>query len=1576
MNWIFGANQFLEDPIIELLEMRSESPNIPNDLQEVFERDELFQKIPILTKKSIKTISDKLHSHEKLSKTLHEANFQLNFSPEDEEILKERFSKRKNIVESSTITLFFHCLNWISTECETRSNQSLDFYMKCMNQVINTRFTKILNSIFVSLIDEMDDDEHFEWTSLTFLQIFQHFYINKSLRNEIEKPLLKISKKVKLYGDFTAVNSYMCLLDGFFKEEELEFSTESLEVLLEVVEDQFRQLQPTAFSIFVLLSEKHPLKMITNCFMRLDNIMVEVLRKGPKRYTEEDFYKYTPYEGKAENSILGTDGFPMPPPSSVGEENTSLLDVCPSVILPSLIELRDSLNRASLEVKEMVANTFLLATERLRNSDIYPDFMILFIVIAECVAESTGTVEKFFEILMNSFIFSSRATIFHGQLNQCQQVTRNSILLLALKCNYLPDLLTNTSYRPLIMSEVLTRIIYRMPENCIDSLKKCGLEQQLVSAIMNVPAVMKDVNTRVAKSVPLAFLFEILDDPKEAQRCFSSETMCPGILSLVFEKELAQPLILNLTKALAMFTSIPNTIVKFAKTMIASCINADDFSYIALLLVNNLMTAVVQNALLASSFKQIFDITLMCVKANPNIESLNKVITVFTLISQSEEFFFTEERLTAFIEIIEKVYGNSPPEALLFRIRNMLSKSINTGSIDVFDISNYSVLPLLLIAFSKSPLLSEVINLLNALCAFTENNCIQCNKGNADLILAKALKGPFVFFNIKVEFIIPDDLYNDIYKLFAQIAAVRSSFNVVNTFISLMLPTKDNKFSKTTLPILTTLTTLVSNSMHYPSPIFNSSMKEPSLLYTVQGSVFNSDYVIAMWLHVDSNSLISNGNSFHLFKAVDEVDWSIDLYVQNEQLILRFDNDMITCAPIVKNLPPAQWMFVVVSVRCIEPEFHVLTSINHKVYDEITFRPTYMTGTTEISIGFSDKDFSTMPVAIGPISMFADPTKTAHHVLAANGIDALQNPIFNETMAKPGPCPLPKDKSLIGVLKKKISALEFLPIFRAAANAPPHVIELTCGLISFALKAPTRSCIKDFRESKKLIEQITNTDLSNINMHETDIELGELSAMIYLSVVSIRPLQPSLFQAFASIKENAIGHKDELNKILFNLLIWSDANENNFRRIIGHWQSLQPHVFGSVLAQSLLLPKISKQLVFRALEPMCFELTKNEEEVLMGAALTDKQNAKAYIRFMIMARMKPDLAMTKIPPDEESFVEMYRLFDSADVSREYKTLLAVNSFQLFDSEISFEDPDIVSIRTIVRGVPFTSLPQTLLQRNWSLLPAAATAACSEDKSIIFAEFACNGIVSSSNIYSEYVYLLAVFDSLDLLGFNTWEIRCSTISRVLFALIADQDARSRIDMLKIIKISLSSLFFRATKTNISNKLLKLFESDDSGITSKEALHDFQRSDNSSLTPLAKLKQGTSVLNGVTVKFKIDVNSDDSALLSTIAHIFQAFSFVTVEKESDSLIYDFISEQKTEVCIPERYSSLFDRDSYNRLPVISVNTIKHVLKEIQNLVAFNGSIKCSSYVDKLKSAQEDELSATATIFEFGRLLSEVQ
>ena len=137
MNWIFGANQFLEDPIIELLEMRSESPNIPNDLQEVFERDELFQKIPILTKKSIKTISDKLHSHEKLSKTLHEANFQLNFSPEDEEILKERFSKRKNIVESSTITLFFHCLNWISTECETRSNQSLDFYMKCMNQQIN-----------------------------------------------------------------------------------------------------------------------------------------------------------------------------------------------------------------------------------------------------------------------------------------------------------------------------------------------------------------------------------------------------------------------------------------------------------------------------------------------------------------------------------------------------------------------------------------------------------------------------------------------------------------------------------------------------------------------------------------------------------------------------------------------------------------------------------------------------------------------------------------------------------------------------------------------------------------------------------------------------------------------------------------------------------------------------------------------------------------------------------------------------------------------------------------------------------------------------------------------------------------------------------------------------------------------------------------------------------------------------------------------------------------------------------------------------------------------------------------------
>ena len=132
MNWIFGANQISEDPIIELIGMRSETPTVPSDLQEMFQNDPLFQEIPIFNKKTIKIISDRLNSHEKLGKIIHDLDFRLEFSPEKEQIFKTSFRKRKNATESSVVALFFYCLSWIGEDNATRSNLNPEFFIKCL----------------------------------------------------------------------------------------------------------------------------------------------------------------------------------------------------------------------------------------------------------------------------------------------------------------------------------------------------------------------------------------------------------------------------------------------------------------------------------------------------------------------------------------------------------------------------------------------------------------------------------------------------------------------------------------------------------------------------------------------------------------------------------------------------------------------------------------------------------------------------------------------------------------------------------------------------------------------------------------------------------------------------------------------------------------------------------------------------------------------------------------------------------------------------------------------------------------------------------------------------------------------------------------------------------------------------------------------------------------------------------------------------------------------------------------------------------------------------------------------------
>lgn len=1560
------------DPLIEIMKFWVSRTNIPADLEEGLFADQIYYDLPILPSKIVDLIEEQMKNGANFKDSLLSVGFIITISPETLSRIRKRFSS-SNLHDGSVVLLCFLFVCWISSRKNQNSIVDINFYLSTLNKIAKTTYQDALNEAFVAICDyicEQDDDIFF--TAL-FSQIIQQVYINTTLQPCAFGLLVKLGNKAHAIKDDTIITNYLCLLESIIRFNTYKFTPEELSSILVTAEPSFIDLNPIAISIFAYSSKISMSKVIIRNFTMIDNFVIQKIRKSKIRLTNEDFTTVLPFsESNFLQKSSNTDGFPIPPQSVVGIDNNKLLSFH-WTLESTISQIKLAIDLASDEVLDIISQTFFVSVQYTLGTDLYPDFIIFIIYILQTISKHKKIAHKFMKNLFDTYIFNPSGTIFHGDLHDCQQFARNAAIHLASDERFLAEVIQHVAHNTLILSEILTRVIYILDTSSVQNLKSDRIESYIVGGLLMGPKNLPDnVNIKITRGVPLKFLFDMLNEDEILHSVFHNAQMLSVILSLLFEEEIIDPLISVLSRAMQKSDELPEHYIKFIKSIFSQAQLKIEYEQTSLIFLSTTLRAITQNPSIAKSFQPLFDDSLDIILKNPTVDLLNMIISVFSLISQTTEFVIDKTRLYKFVSIFRALYSNNPPENMITRILGMITKSVNMSIAEAFHISLSSAVTLLMIVFSNSDSLRKVMEIILNLCQYSEQNCKLCHDANVDILIAKGILGKFTFYNIDVEFKLDEDILDIFYKIVSLISSIKSSSDCANAVVNCILPDNDGKFHDRTLRMLTMLNNIFSNYSLSPEPQYNCCSQAPSLEYKSEDPLINDGFLFAFWVRADIQTLCTNMNmKYTIMKISDIQDFAIELYIQGEHIHMVFDNDMITSSSLSKDLKPFVWNFVVVTVNASNKDAYMVTaSVSHKICPDISYRAITLQGPVTFSFGFSNNDDPQKSVTLGPFA-FSSALSQRLETVTSNGLESVYpHANFTDKNCETQLESFSREFSIVDAFGC-VDAMSLLNIFLNAKDAPPHVLEFSLVLFGHMSICPLSVGVKTVENGYKIVkEKFPFAEDFKVNKFCKLEETGVL-AIFYLLFINFIPFPYSLFSPLMSVFNHV--KSVELQCILFNLFIWGGVPDIYLRRIVDNWPSIdcvKPN--SMIIAELLLMPNISKIHVFRALELMLKQsISKEERNVLIGAAIEDTKNAAVYARFLRLQNAKPCRQLLFAVHDEETFVELYKLVDGMNTEDEriIKSHLAVSLFQKMDSEISFEDPDIIAIKSIILKTPIPSFPfPDIKKSDWHILPIF-TAASYNSKDVLIS-FIIKGLSMSSNILSDFVDIICALEAASFLGLHTWSTKCAVISRLFFAIIGGEISIDKNLVPDIIEISMSALLYKPSSTIVSENLQMLINEDDSGIvdeiykTQKFEIEKFENEYDKILN--------TNLPKSMSIKYQIDVTNDDANLLGAFNNIAAGYCMFQPIKPRDVLIHNFITKQKIEIGVTPNFNCLFDPDSPDRIHVrMDMSNVLYSIEQARKMLNIT-NVTNQKQIRALSNAKSSAVSMMSTMLECGKVI----
>jgi hypothetical protein len=810
-------------------------------------------------------------------------------------------------------------------------------------------------------------------------------------------------------------------------------------------------------------------------------------------------------------------------------------------------------------------------------------------------------------------LFNPDETIFTTEgLLLSVNTLRNSVIdfMAAHNRPALPPLFVSSTNSPLLFAEVLLRNHWHGQNSLpLDFFAREPVMSGLISVSLGIKDALPDPavpSLGYAKSIIFLTLFGLLDDRATAKKCLKSSVFATGFLLLMLEADFTSIVVESLSSCLSEIDTLPEQVPVFLLSVFEACTQHHTDQHMVQI-ARDLSQAIVRclsyNIKLSPALDQVLDPALVFLKLHPTAEIFEIVFTMLMLVTEGQTIRdFSHKRFNLILDIVSTIEGAEPSLAIFRKFQNMLNASTNLSMNLPFLIKVPSVIPIVLIAFSRSRMLAHVLAFFMDLCKHSIGNAIALHTGETTFLLLRAIEGSFEYRGRILEFDFTSNrdqfFQRHVIPLAATILASRLNYEVDQTLRSLITPNAEGVFSPYASLAIEIIDLTFSLTNREPSPQFSNVAPTPLIRFaSVDPKRIADGFIFAFYAQMDFMRTLTMHTRFVLLEFVSGPRCFTLYHSQGGISVLYHTPGVRTSTTIVTDFRRKGWDYFLVSMRPSDGVFLMTMEVTEEILDDDSeFPQLIFDGPMDIFIGRTDGMLFSIseesPVTLGPFALFSLPVSESFASQLLHGIDdCLSCPQLILSSQDPNMCVddslLRSKNNLKNSFRVHFPIDDCLSIFEHLKNAPAKFAEITIGTLMpcldlSSLRQNDQIAEVDYRD---LLDQVT--EISGLVAQHSRIILSPISAILPILLLSDRAfLTYQLYQAFATFFDSVKVHQiasEIFHHILFNVWIWCARDSLTFHRIIKHWPVLLSHAqpfltnetFVNFLVQSHLLINFS-----------------------------------------------------------------------------------------------------------------------------------------------------------------------------------------------------------------------------------------------------------------------------------------------------------------------------------------------------------------------------------------------------------------
>ncbi|KAK8898718.1 hypothetical protein M9Y10_001010 [Tritrichomonas musculus] len=976
--YIFQKNNI---PLVKLINIRSDTgTQLPENVID-FRNDPLFLELPIFPTKNIKEFFNSLQNQNTIQKSLESLNFKMNFNNQFIEILNNLVTSKTSLKDVEIFCFLYQCLAFIRLNDNLREKSDYLKIFTIMNLCVSSPFHVFFPDIFKELLTDLLTKYNVDWDISLLNKILRQIVSNNSFDSSLSNCLESLISKIVSTKDSAMVETLLSVLVIFFEENKPAIQEISCSYIISSITNYISNLDLNSLVVLGYCSQKEPNDVtILYRYQNLIRNALAVFSQNPPFYQPSILFS-TPQSSNINNSsedgsdINDESTFEAPPENLIHCES-NIDDICCKKLKLYSTRFHSLLNLSSKPCSDAFIQS-IIDTQKIVEISVYSvDILIL---IASCLSflSKQSTIGPIVQYFIKSKIFDPKFTIFSKEgLNPTISIIRNSIfkIISTIDSSFFYNFIQSATLHPLLLAEHIMRLSYKYGNMFFAHTIILNSLLASINVLQHEKPNIPKSHLETAKKVILSVVISLLDEKDFAFVFFSDFKFCKLFSDLLLEPSTTEIATSVFTKCVSKFPTLPDSTIQFISFILRRCnsnLNDEVATNGGISLVKAVISAISHKISLGVSVSTIFDDTLIFLKTfiDKNPETLEMTMAICALITQSQNSIeVTSERYNSILDIITKIEENEPSDSTLQSFLNQLNASTNTGIDQMFVIQTSDVIPIILAAFSQSKRLGMIIDLFQQLCLFSVKNIVALHDGDLSFILLKALVGPFSYKERLLNFLIPKEIIEPIFRLISTVVSQRSSFLINETFLNMIYP---DPITHQFLPISEqAIMPLYQLFTKQDKSVFQICTEIP--VYTIKdvdGSLLREGFAFSFLTKVDLTSILQSQGTYIYLEIKDSKKRVLQISQRQDSLLASYKTPTSSVLqtmtiPITSN----KWVCITVFFYYEEKRTIVCFKAGNKVSDDAMFKSIIFEKDIDISIGFTKN--ATVPSSeLSPVSM-------------------------------------------------------------------------------------------------------------------------------------------------------------------------------------------------------------------------------------------------------------------------------------------------------------------------------------------------------------------------------------------------------------------------------------------------------------------------------------------------------------------------------------------------------------------------------------------------------------------------------